>query len=275
MFVRLIRVELYRALHGISLKIALIIGSVLALEHFIMRVLPSLEYRFYGHHPDVAFSIVANVQGSWMSGMITAENNIYRMIVPLLVTFPYAASFYLDKKNGVIKNIVTRVNVRDFLIAKSAAVFVSAGITAVFPLILNLMLTCTVVPIINYDWLQMPSAEALFIRTALSNYILYCILYMVIIFIFAGLVAGVSLTISLYADNIFATLSLPFLLSTVLGRLCRYSGSEFIEGLKVSRLFDIAQSGPANILSFITLFIILLMSGYVAFVIIGVKKDVL
>ncbi len=272
---RMIKIELYRALHGMSLKISLLIGALLAVEHFIMRVLPFLQYKFGGYHPDLGFTSVANVQSQWMAGLNNAENNVYMYIVFLLVTLPYAGSFYLDKKNGVMKNVVTRGNKRYFLIAKSVASYITGGIAAVFPLALNLMLTCTVFPVIRYDWTSMINSQGLFVKTALENYILYCVLYMTLIFIFGGLVAGISLSVSLYADNIFVTLSMPFLICIVSSRVLAYSKNAFIRGLGMIRVFDMGQSGPANIPAYIALFVILLVLGYLFFIIKGEKKDVL
>lgn len=272
---RMIKIELYRALHGMSLKISLLIGALLAVEHFIMRVLPFLKYKFDSYHPDLAFALIPNVQSQWMSGTISAENNVYNYIVFLLVTLPYAGSFYLDKKNGVIKNVVTRGNKRYYLIAKSVASYITGGIAAVFPLILNLMLTCTVFPVIRYYWATMINSQGLFVKTALENYILYCVLYMTLIFIFGGLVAGISLSVSLYADNIFVTLSMPFLICIVSSRVLAYSKSAFIRGLRVVNVFDMGQAGPANIPAYIALFVILLVFGYLFFIIKGEKKDVL
>ncbi len=109
----------------------------------------------------------------WMGGMINAEINIYQMVVFLLITIPYAASFYTDRKSGILKNIAVRGEKREYLAAKSVAVFMTAGVSAVFPLLLNLMLTMTVFPVINYDWYQLPNYKAVFMNLAVKNVIAY------------------------------------------------------------------------------------------------------
>ena len=101
----------------------------------------------------------------------------------------------------------------------------TAGVSAVFPLLLNLMLTMTMFPVINYDWYQLPNYKALFMNLAVKNVIAYCIVYMALIFVFAGLIAGLALSLSLYANNRFVVLSLPFLICIVSGRLVAYSGN--------------------------------------------------
>lgn len=274
MFGRLLRMELYRAFHGRGLKISLLLGGLLAVEHFIFRALPSMDHMYAGYHPEFAQSIIKNAQSRWMAGTENAENNIYLVIVFLLLTIPYAGSFYTDKSSGILKNIAVRSDKRKYLYAKSIAVFLSAGVAAVFPLLLNLMLVCAAFPVINYGWLTV-SRGALFVKILLSNPILYDLISMLRVFIFAGLTAGISLSLSLYANNIFVVLTMPFLLGITLSRLVVYSSNAFVRGLSPGIALCISQGGPSNIASMIVLALILLLAGYITFLVGGAKKDVL
>ena len=164
---------------------------------------------------------------------------------------------------------------REYLAAKSVAVFMTAGVSAVFPLLLNLMLTMTMFPVINYDWYQLPNYKALFMNLAVKNVIAYCIVYMALIFVFAGLIAGLALSLSLYANNRFVVLSLPFLICIVSGRLVAYSGNPVIRGLAIQKVFYVPQSSPTTLVSLCILFVVLVLCGYVHFMVRGVKMDVL
>ena len=259
---RMIRIELYRAFHGKELKAAMLLGGMLGLAHFVLEVIPSVSHIFDGYHPDIASSVVGNVTESWMGGMINPEINIYQMVVFLLITIPYAASFYTDRKSGILKNIAVRGEKREYLAAKSVAVFMTAGVSAVFPLI-------------NYDWYQLPNYKALFMNLAVKNVIAYCIVYMALIFVFAGLIAGLALSLSLYANNRFVVLSLPFLICIVSGRLVAYSGNPVIRGLAIQKVFYVPQSSPTTLVSLCILFVVLVLCGYVHFMVRGVKMDVL
>lgn len=271
----MIKIELDRAFHGIELKVALLLGGLLGLAHFILEVIPSISHIFDGYNPDIAVSIVGNVKESWMGGMINAGINIYQMIVFLLITIPYAASYYTDKKSGIIKNFAIRNKKITYLAAKSVAVFMTAGVAAVFPLLLNLMLTMTVLPVIDYDWYQLPNYKALFMHLAIKNVVAYSLVYMAMIFIFAGLIAGISLSLSLYADNRFVVLTLPFLICILAGRLVTYSSNPVIRGLALQKVFYVPQSSPTTIPSLCILFVVLILCGYVHFIVRGVKMDVL
>ena len=229
---RMIRIELYRAFHGKELKAAMLLGGLLGLAHFALEVVPSVSHIFDGYHPDIASSVVGNVTESWMGGMINPEINIYQMVVFLLITIPYAASFYTDRKSAMF-------------------------------------------PVINYDWYQLPNYKALFMNLAVKNVIAYCIVYMALIFVFAGLIAGLALSLSLYANNRFVVLSLPFLICIVSGRLVVYSGNPVIRGLAIQKVFYVPQSSPTTLVSLCILFVVLVLCGYVHFMVRGVKMDVL
>ncbi len=247
----------------------------MALEHFVFSVIPSLDHIFDNYQPDLAFSTIKSVQSGWMGGMINAEINIYEYIVFLLITIPYASSFYRDSRAGILKNIAVRGEKKYYFAAKSTAVFLSSGTVAVFPLLLNLMLTTTVLPIINYCWSQMPFPTAFFINIAVKDTVLYALVYMVLIFIFAGLIGGLALSISLYANNLFVVLTLPFFIFIVSGRLFAYSDNLIIKGLSMLKVFYLPQSSPTTIISIIVLFIVLSICGYTNFIINGAKRDVL
>ena len=90
---RMIRIELYRAFHGKELKAAMLLGGLLGVAHFVLEVIPLVKHIFDGYNPYIASSVVGNVSEGWMGGMINAEINIYQMVVFLLITIPYAASY--------------------------------------------------------------------------------------------------------------------------------------------------------------------------------------
>ena len=121
--------------------------------------------------------------------------------------------------------------------AKSIAVFITSGVVALFPLILNLMLSSMVMPLVEYDWFQLPAITALFKKISVNNILLYYFMFGIVIFVFAGLVGGLALTISLYANNLFVVLSLPFLLCIVSSRLVVYSGNAIFRGMAINKMF--------------------------------------
>ena len=47
---RMIRIELYRAFHGKELKIALLLGGLLGLAHFVLEVIPTADKGTKSHY---------------------------------------------------------------------------------------------------------------------------------------------------------------------------------------------------------------------------------
>lgn len=90
-----------------------------------------------------------------------------------------------------------------------------------------------------------------------------------------GGLLGLALSLSLYANNRFVVLSLPFLICIVSGRLVAYSGNPVIRGLAIQKVFYVPQSSPTTLVSLCILFVVLVLCGYVHFMVRGVKMDVL
>ena len=110
---------------------------------------------------------------------------------------------------------------------------------------------------------------------AIKNVIAYSLVYIGMIFIFAGLIGGVALSLSLYANNKFVVLSLPFLICIVSSRLLGYANNMVIRGLAIQKIFYVPQSSPTTVVSLCILFVMLGLCGYVHFIVRGVRVDVL
>lgn len=268
---QLIKMELKRAFTGTWMKITLGMGLFLALSHFIFRVLP--VDLLSGYNQYVASSTPQNLLSGWMAGSASIENEIYKYIVYLLAVLPYGASYYEDCKNGLVKNIYTRDSKTKFLASKSIAVFLSGGVAAVFPLITNLMLSATVLPVIFPEWNTGPNCDGLFVHFYYHNYILYFSLMFLMVFIYAGLVAGLALSISLYARNIFIVLTSPFIVCILFNKICAYINNRFVWGFQLSRVFDVVQLGGKYPEGMLAMTLLLLLSGYILFMMKGVRDD--
>ena len=60
-----------------------------------------------------------------------------------------------------------------------------------------------------------------------------------------------------------------------IGRLVAYSGNPVIRGLAIQKVFYVPQSSPTTLVSLCILFVVLVLCGYVHFMVRGVKMDVL
>jgi len=240
----LLKIELERAFRGAGIKIAMLIGLIISIANFVLEVYPKTENPLQVFVAD-AQMLPYNVFNSWIGGKINFEYSLFIYIIPILVVIPYGATYFSDMKSGVIKNYYTRIEKKKYLIAKSIAVFLSAGVVTVVPLIANLAMTSAVLPSI----IPQPTGEFTICANAMWSSIfythpyVYIMLYIFAIFLMSGCIACVALSVSLFANNKFVAMLFPFLLCNVIRILSSYSFYYIIRGLGWTRVFDMTQIG--------------------------------
>ena len=144
---KMIRYELSRAFTTLGFKLSILIGAIIALSHFLLEGLPSalkLE-EYVARNKGMIYP--GWLYSQWMGGNSSSiQSFLYFLILPLLAALPYADSFYSDATGGYLGELCTRVHRVHYLIGKYIAVFLSGAIAAVFPLILNFLLSSFVYP---------------------------------------------------------------------------------------------------------------------------------
>ena len=189
------KIELKRAFKSRKLLIALLAGMIIAVWHYVQYVLPLIkaeEFEEEIYYPVTVFE-------SWMGGnSYTLQQYLLFIIFPILAVLPFGTSYYEDKKSGEYKNIVTRVEKKEYIKAKYKAVFLSAGVVTLFPLVLSLLLTSATLPSL------LPQAATYSFQIHNTNF------GHQLFFIFAGAFAGIALAASTFAGNICIVLAAPF-----------------------------------------------------------------
>ena len=111
---------------------------------------------------------------------------LYIRLLPIMVVLPYAATYYTDRRTGIIRNYYCRTKKINYLIAKFTAVFTTGGIVAVLPLLVNLLATAMLLPsmiwnngTLCYCANSMWSSIFLHILMYIICCTLYCSLYVV------------------------------------------------------------------------------------------------
>lgn len=210
----ILKLELKRAFSGKGFIGAIVIGIGISLSHFILYLVSfmSLDEMYSYNKPMISPSILF---GSWMGGNnYNLQSYLFYLLLPIIATLPYVYSYYQDKKFGFIKNVLTRTNPSNYYLAKWIAVFLSAGVVIVIPLLLNLVIFMTTYPSLKP---QMPSFyytiidSSMFSNLFLNHPFLYILFYIVLDFIFAGLIATIGLIIEFFTDYLFIILLFPFL----------------------------------------------------------------
>lgn len=121
---QMLKIEIERAFEGTAFKVALAIGCLISLVQFfnvgVRHAINPLEFYWYNwlHFP---YTVI----DTWLGANTDVYYEVFNRVVPLLVAIPYAASYYTDKRSGIINNYYVRTKRINYLVAKLAAVFLN------------------------------------------------------------------------------------------------------------------------------------------------------
>lgn len=269
---RLFKLELYRSLTGKAMLSALLIGLVIVLVQVFQEVIPMAKLIDKGLKYNKPMFFPGGTFMCWIGQSVHMEIFLYYMVLPILATIPFADSYFTDKKSGYIKNVLIRAKKKDYYISKYIATFISGGLAVVIPLIISLLITSmilpTMLPEVAYGGVFPTSIWS---KLFYTNPYIYVLGYLIIDFIFSGLIATIALSISLIAEYRFAVLTAPFLIYVFI-----YSLGISL-GIISSQPFFFLQPGGYYDSRFSVVLIETLILGAITsttFLIKGVKEDI-
>ncbi|MCI1966938.1 MAG: hypothetical protein LKJ17_12575 [Oscillospiraceae bacterium] len=210
----MLKIELSRAFQGKNFIITIILGSIITMVHFILYALPMAvpegvtAQNYGGLYPPTVFNEWIGGQGLFLTA------TLYFFLLPLMAAIPYGDSYYLEKKSGYPKNIFLRTNKKYYFISKYIAVFLSAGTAITIPLLLNLLVTMAMFPSVLPDinapvFMMNPSCMWSSMFYAAPYGYIFC--YLLLDFVFSGLLATISLVAGLWMRHHLGVLLAPFL----------------------------------------------------------------
>ncbi|MDD4414479.1 MAG: hypothetical protein PHR14_08050 [Oscillospiraceae bacterium] len=207
--------ELRRAFTGIPFFIAIAIGTVIAFWQVIQYVIPLTEFvndvHTYAGKPGL---FPLSVFNKWIGAERTGlPSYLFFLVIPLLASLPYGDSYFQDRKTGYIRHILIRQNKVQYYVAKFIAVFLSGAVVVVIPLIINLGMSALILPSVLPE--VSTHTHAIYAHSMWSSLYyahpyVYIGLYLLLIFIFSGLWASISLSVSFFSGNRYVVLLFPF-----------------------------------------------------------------
>jgi hypothetical protein len=185
---------------------------------------------------------------NWINGaQETTGETIFFMVFPLLAAMPFAWSLHSERNIGYTNQLLTRQAKGTYLTAKYIAVFLSGGIAVGAAMVFNLMANMWVLPVCNTLHALVGYGDMVFLSKILfSKPWLYLLLCLVTSFFWAGILACLGLTASLFLRRRVAAVLFPFAL--FLG------GSFLLEGHPISFLGipGYVEIGPMQLLHAMT-----------------------
>lgn len=266
--------EIKRSFNTLGMGLALIIGSALSLWHVISVIIPTRKWlvsTLVSMTPDPLY-IPTGLYNNWMGNeMFSIQSYVFFLIIPLLSVLPFGVSFYEDLETGYIINVCTRINKMVYYRAKYLAVFLSGGTVVAFPLLLNLILSSMFLPAFLPD---NGSGGTVFTTTmAYSIYythpLIYVCVFIVINFLFAGVMATLSLSYTYITERRLGVMIAPFVLYFFI-----YSLANLLNKTEYS-LFFMLNGGAQNnsLIVYILYFLLFFVLSYVIFMWMGKRQN--
>lgn len=178
--------------------------------------------------------------------------------VAFIAVLPYAMSFYREKQSGYVRQIITRMDAKQYFIAKYLVTFLSGGIAVTVPLLLNLMISMAIWPSVvpQPGTMTFPIfGTSMFAGLFFSVPYLYVLVYLLIDFVIAGILATFSLGISWIAFHKYIVLFFPFIVYYLIHFICTYIGNQKFSPLAIM----MPTQGSADTNYFVTGLVILVM----------------
>lgn len=191
-----------------NFKIAILIGTLLSVLHLILQIYPlSLKN-------DIIFTPYT----SWMGINSTHPISfLYFFIIPVIASFPSTTVYKEDVKNGTFPLIFMRTNKLKYFSTLYFYTFFLGAITVTIPLLINFILSFMFLPNINPDEIIHSNIGMYEFSTFFSNIyytqpLLHVLISLLTCFLFGGVFATFSLSLSFYVKQIFVILLGSFLL---------------------------------------------------------------
>ncbi len=271
---KMIKIELERAFSGTGLKLSLIIGMIITIEHYIRNVIPMAVAPLQFYEYNNATSLPLSVFNCWIGGGVNFENELFVRIIPLLAAIPYAITYCSDIRTGIVKNYYIRTKKIHYLFSKYLAVFLTGGTAVTVPLLINFLATAAVLPSIVWPIGSFPiNANGMWSSIFYSNPYLYIIMYFCLQFICGGLLATLALIISSWINNIFMALLSPYIICEFLNAITRLAKTAWGKGLAPYRMFSICQVAPNHAVCYILFMIVILCMGVLFYFVKGVHDE--
>lgn len=262
--IKLIKLDFKRAIINKQFFIVLMLGILLTIAHMHIKSFP--QFNLYG-----SASGYYNPFTCWISnGGFDAYSTIFFMTLPILVTIPYADSYWIDKHSGFAKIIYTKSRKIEYVISKYITNFIVGGLVIIIPLIFNLYILFMMMPAIKPSiFSNFELAKNMFSNLYYFHPYMYLLIYLFMSFVFGGVYASIGLAVSTFCKNKFLVTAIPTIMYIL---MFAFELVGFNQLVPAKFLMASQIEIGINIISICIVFIILFVGSIVTYII-GVKND--
>lgn len=212
------KVELTKAFKSWEFVITILIMSIISIG--------SAMYAFHYSYSDASYGItnpmlgVTSVYTKWIGNDWNSWfSALYFFAFPLVAVMPSGLSLYKERKSNYIAQMVIRERRNIYYFHKYVSAFVSGGTIICLPIILNIAIVALKFPFrtpdLNYDVYYKIQPFSFGSAFFYKSPFLYLLLRVAIVFIYGGLCAMLSISISFISKNRYVILFTPIILFMV------------------------------------------------------------
>ena len=218
---RQFKIELKKALFSPYFFLAIGILSIFAVLSAVYILVRNGGYNEailndanFSQNPDLP---LFSFYSSWIgSERMSLTYTLFYNLLPIGAALPFAWSFCSERKSGYIKNIVTRDKKKYYYLSKSSAIFISGMLAVLIPLLINILLVSSKMPLhkpfVGYNFYTGVNFHDLFADIYFSHPIFYVLLFVALTSIYGGVFALFGAALSFYISNTFTAVLLPFVI---------------------------------------------------------------
>ena len=219
------RVEIIRAFKNPRFKISMTIALTFIAYHILFWNLPRSMALEIPENPTICPPSLYNC---WLGlDFAFPYTQIYYWVLPILATFPFAGSFFTDRKKGYIKNILMRENRSAYLKGKCLAVVLSSSCIVGVPLLIDLFVSAMLLPAIapQVTTYMFPiSIVGMWCDFYYSWPLLYIFAFILIDMLFISCFVLTSLIVSRFCKYEVEALLFPSLINLIIYFICSWLG---------------------------------------------------
>lgn len=227
---RVFHFELSRALGGTRFRIAIAVGLAISVLHFLTDVLPLVKW--LGEWKGDPFSTPHSAYQHWIGmDLSTVWPVLLFMVLPLLAALPAAENYWYDRNSGYLNHIRLCCEIWQYKTAKVIAVFVSAFLVTVIPLMVDFLLTSAALPCIRPEpasKLYSITDRSMFGTWFYQHPALYIFGYALFDGIFIAIWTTQALTFSRWLNQRFQVILAPFLIYLIAYFIGIWSGTSSV-----------------------------------------------
>ncbi len=268
--------EIKKSIFNAYFIIICALGIIISLIYTFDEMRSYFGYRKYVNFNEVlsqnTLSPTISAYTMWLGGSKLEgikSCSIFFKVVLFLAAIPFAWSYCAERRKAK-KNNQSFNDDRNYRVHKYIAVFISSGLIAAIPLLINLLCSLLFIPAVTpdpvYDIYYREFSSSLLGELFYSSPIIYEILYILIFFTFCGLLGCIGYAFSLIIKHEAVAVTSPVLLLFITYYFNDkiHIGYEFFSPISYMNVADVALRNYKTL--FIELFIMFAISLFITII---------